>query len=97
MVEGLMVSAARESITGDAQTLLLKLRTLIEEGNARRVLIKHEGRTVAAFPLTGGVIGDVVARTLSTIGLVAVLKDCSLEIEKTNNFVIAGAPNAKAS
>jgi hypothetical protein len=58
-----MVSPARESITGDAQTLLLKLRTLIDEGNVRRVLVKHDGRTVAAFPLTGGIIGDVVART----------------------------------
>jgi hypothetical protein len=72
----------RELIKGDAETLLLKLRALIDEGNVRRVFVKHDGRTVAAFPLMTGVIGSVVARTLAAIGIVAVLKDCTLEIEK---------------
>ena len=81
-----MVSTTRESFSGDAETLLLKLRAQIDEGNVQRVLVKHEGRTVAAFPLKGGV-GDVIAHTLSAIGIVAVLKDCRLEVEKDRNFV----------
>ena len=92
-----MVSTTRESFSGDAETLLLKLRAQIDEGNVQRVLVKHEGRTVAAFPLTGGVIGDVIAHTLSAIGIVAVLKDCRLEIEKDHNFVSEDLLHAKAS
>jgi hypothetical protein len=86
----------RELIKGDTETLLLKLRALIDEGDVRRVLVKHNGRTVAAFPLMTGVIGTVVARTLAAIGIVAVLKDCSLEIEKDSD-VSDDLPEAKAS
>ena len=86
----------RELIKGDAETLLLKLRAVIDEGNVRRVLVKHNGRTVAAFPLMTGVVGTVVARTLAAIGIIAVLKDCSLEIEKDSE-VSDDLPEAKAS
>jgi hypothetical protein len=83
-------------IKGDAETLILSLRTAIDEGNVRRVHVKHNGRTVAAFPLMTGVIGTVVARTLAAIGIVAVLKDCTLEIER-NSDVSEDLPEAKAS
>jgi hypothetical protein len=86
----------RELIKGDVETLLLKLRAVIDEGTVRRVLVKHNGRTVAAFPLMTGVIGNVVARTLAAIGIVAELKDCSLEIEKDSE-VSDDLPEAKAS
>jgi hypothetical protein len=86
----------RELIKGDAETLILKLRAAIDEGSVRRVLVKHNGRTVAAFPLMTGVIGTVVARTLAAIGIVAVLKDCTLEIER-NSDVSEDLPEAKAS
>ena len=86
----------REFIKGDTQTLLLKLKAVIEEGYAKRVLVKHDGRTVAAFPLMKGVVGSVVARTLAAIGIIAVLKDCSLEIEKDTE-ASGNLPEAKAS
>ena len=86
----------RESIEGDTDTLLLKLRTVMDDGNVRRVLIKHNGRTVAAFPLLSGVVGTAVARTLGAIGIIAVLKGCSLEIEKDSE-VSDDLPEAQAS
>jgi hypothetical protein len=86
----------RELIKGDTETLLLKLRAVIDEGYAKRVLVKHNGRTVAAFPLMKGVVGTVVARTLAAIGIIAVLKDCSLEIEKDTE-ASGNLPEAKAS
>jgi len=86
----------RELIKGDTETLLLNLRAVIDDGNVRRVLVKHDGRTVAAFPLMRGVIGTVVARTLAAIGIIAVLKDCSLEIEKDSELS-DDLPEAKAS
>ena len=60
-----------------------KLKELIHEGNVRRVVIQHEGRTVAEFPLTAGVVGTVLAPVLAAVGaLVALLKDCTIKIER---------------
>ena len=86
----------RELINGDTNTLLLKLRAVMDDGNVRRGLVRHNGRTVAAFPLLRGVVGTAVARTLGAIGIIAVLKDCSLEIEKDSE-VSDDLPEAQAS
>ena len=72
-----------ESIKGDAGTIVEKVKALIHEGNVRRVVVKHQGRTVAEFPLTAGVVGAVVAPVLAAIAaIVAMLKDCTLDIER---------------
>jgi len=72
-----------ETIKGDGEALLRKLRDLIHEGNVRRIIVRHEGRVVAEFPLTAGVVGVVLAPALAAIGaLVAVLKDCSIDLER---------------
>ena len=43
-----------------------------------------EGRTVAEFPMTVGVVGAVVAPILAAVGaLAAVLTECSIEVERT--------------
>jgi hypothetical protein len=86
----------RELINGDTDTLVLKLRAVMDDGNVRPVLVKHDGRTVAAFPLLRGVVGTAIARTLGAIGIIAVLKDCSLEIEKDSEASDA-LPEAQAS
>jgi hypothetical protein len=63
--------------------LLDKLKQIIHEGNTRRIVVKHENCTVAEFPLTAGVVGAVFAPILAAIGaLVALLKDCSIEVER---------------
>jgi hypothetical protein len=47
------------------------------------VIVQHEGRTVAEFPLTAGVVGAVLAPVLAAIGaLVALLKDCTIQVER---------------
>lgn len=72
-----------ESIKGDASTIVEKLKALIHEGNVRRVVVKHQGRTVAEFPLTAGVVGAVIAPVLAAVAaIVAMLKDCTLDIER---------------
>jgi len=49
----------------------------------RCVIIQHEGRAVAEFPLTAGVVGAVLAPVLASIGvLVALLHDCTIHVEK---------------
>jgi hypothetical protein len=72
-----------ETIRIQGSELLEKLKQIIHEGNARRVVIKQGEHVVAEFPLTAGVVGTLLAPVLAAIGaLVALLKECSIEIER---------------
>lgn len=72
-----------EAVKGDAHTIVDKVKAIVHEGNVRRIIVQHEGRTVAEFPLTAGVVGAVLAPALAAIGaLVAMLKDCTIQIER---------------
>lgn len=72
-----------ESIKGEGEVILDQLKDLLREGNIRRIRIQHQGRTVAEFPLAVGVIGVVFAPVVAAVGaLVALLKDCTIEIER---------------
>ena len=74
-----------ESIKGDAHTILERLKAIVHEGNVRRVVVKHQGRTVAEFPLTAGVVGAVIAPVLAAIAaIVAMLKDCTIDVERVD-------------
>ena len=82
-----------ESIKGDANTIAEKLKGIVHEGNVRRVVVKHDGRTVAEFPLTAGVVGAVLA---AVAAIAAMLKDCTLEIERVDHDVKPEPPRAAA-
>ena len=72
-----------ESFKAEGGSVLAKIKALIHEGNVRRVVIQHEGRSVAEFPLTAGVVGAVLAPVLAAIGaLVALLQDCTIQVER---------------
>ena len=78
-----MAKTIWESIRTESENVVEKLKQLIHEGNVRRVVIQHQGRTVAEFPLTPGVVGPVVAPVLAAIGaIVALLKDCTIQVER---------------
>jgi hypothetical protein len=73
-----------ESFKAEGDQIVERLRALVHEGNIRRIVVEHDGRTIAEFPLTVGVIGIVVAPVLAAIGmLVAVLDDCTIQVERT--------------
>jgi len=73
-----------ESIKTESEGVIDNLKKLIHEGNVRRIVVQHEGRTVAEFPVTAGVLGAVLAPVLAAIGaIVAVLKDCTIRVERT--------------
>ena len=60
------------------------VKKVLHEGNVRRIVIKQEGRTVAEFPMTVGVVGAVVAPVLAAVGaLAAVLTECTIEVERS--------------
>jgi hypothetical protein len=88
-----------ESIKSEGANVVEKLRQIIHEGNVRRVVVKQGGRTVAEFPLTAGVVGAVLAPVLAAIGaLVALLKDCSIEVEREKtDLVEPSEPRSAAS
>jgi hypothetical protein len=72
-----------ESLKSQGGELLERVKQLVHEGNVRRVIIKQGDHVVAEFPLTAGVVGTVLAPVLAAIGaLIALLKDCSIEVER---------------
>ena len=74
-----------ESFKAGTDAVMDKLRELIHEGNVRRVVVEHQGRTIAEFPLTVGVVGAVLAPVVAAIGaLVALLKDCTIHVERVD-------------
>jgi hypothetical protein len=73
----------KETIKVTADQLVDAVKKLVHEGNVRRVIIKQDGRTIAEFPLTVGVIGAVLAPMLAAVGAIAaVATDCTVEVER---------------
>ena len=79
-----MAETKKETFQLQGGQLLDKVRQLVHEGNVRRITVKHDARTVAEFPLTVGVVGTIFAPILAAIGaLSALLADCTIEVERT--------------
>ena len=77
-------STFKESFKVAADQLVDAVKKLVHEGNVRRIVIKQDGRTVAEFPMSIGVVGAVFAPVLAAVGaLAAVLTECTIEIERT--------------
>ncbi len=72
-----------ETIRLQGSEILDRVKQIVQEGNARRIVIKQGDRVVAEFPLTAGVVGALLVPVLAAIGaLIALLKDCSIEVER---------------
>lgn len=69
-------------LSGDA--IIEKIKSIVKEGNARKIIIKNEnGETVAEFPLTVGAVGALLAPILAAVGAIAgLLTKCTLVVEK---------------
>ncbi len=73
-----------QKLNAKGTALVDELKDIVREGNVRRVVVKQGTRPVAEFPLTAGVVGVVFAPVLAAIGaLVALLNDCTIEVERT--------------
>ena len=72
-----------QSFKAEGASIVERLKAILHEGNARRVVVEHEGRTIAEFPLTVGVVGAVLAPIAAAIGaLVALVQDCTIHVER---------------
>lgn len=68
----------------EGKDLLGYVQRVLDEGNARRIIIKQKGKTIVEFPLTIGVVGAVIAPLLAAVGAIAaVATECSIEIERS--------------
>ena len=72
-----------ESFKAEGNNVAEKLKDMLKEGNVRRVVVEHDGRTVAEFPLSIGVVGVVLAPVFAAVAaVVALVKDCTIKIER---------------
>lgn len=74
----------QETFHVKGEELKQKIKEIIAEGNARRIIIKNKsGKTLIEFPVTVGVIGVVLAPVWLAIGgIAAVVAECSITVEK---------------
>jgi hypothetical protein len=72
-------------VSGD--DIMNKVKEIIREGNARRIIIKNEkDETIMEFPLSIGAVGVVLAPIFAAIGtLTALATNCTIVVEKRNN------------
>jgi hypothetical protein len=74
----------KESFKVAAEQAVDAVKKVLHEGNVRRIVIKQDGRTVAEFPLSVGVVGAGFAPVLAAVGAIAaVLSECTIEVERT--------------
>ena len=76
----------RESFKVSGDEILTKIKEIIEEGNARRIIIKNDkDETIMEFPLSIGAIGVVLAPIFAAVGTLAALAtNCTIVVEKRN-------------
>lgn len=74
----------QESFKVSGDELLGKIKEIIREGNARRVIIKNEkNEIIMEFPLTVGAIGVVLAPIFAAVSTLAALAShCTIVVEK---------------
>ena len=73
-----------ESFRVSGDEILDKVKEIIREGNARKIIIKNEKeKTIMEFTLTIGAIGAVIAPIFAAVGVIAALStDCTIIVEK---------------
>jgi len=81
------VRVSMDEIKVKSGELVDKVKEIIEEGNARRVIIKKEDRTMLEFPLSVGVGGATAAifftPVLAAVGaLAALVTDVKILVER---------------
>src|SRR5947207_412593 len=87
--------AWQEELSATGDEVVARVKQRVQQGNVRRVIIKHEGRTLVEFPLTIGVVGALLAPQLAALGAVAaLLTKCTIAVERAAPEPAEGAPGA---
>ena len=74
----------RESFSVSGEKIIEKVKEIVREGNARKIIIKNEkDEIIAEFPLTAGAVGVLLAPALAALGAIAALvTKCTVIVEK---------------
>lgn len=74
----------REYFKVSGDEILTKIKEIIKDGNATRIIIKNEkDETIMEFPLTVGAIGIVLAPIFAAVGTITALATkCTIIVEK---------------
>lgn len=74
----------QEEFRVNGEELLSKIKELIKEGTARRIIIKNEdGGTIMELPLAIGAVGVLIAPVLAAVGaLAALMTKCTIVVIK---------------
>lgn len=74
----------KESFKVTGENLLAKIRSLVQEGNVRRItIVDKNGKELITLPLTIGVVGAILAPALAAIGAIAALvTECTITVER---------------
>jgi hypothetical protein len=74
----------RETFRVSGDELSAKIKEIIKEGNATRVLIRNDkDETIMEFPLTVGAVGILLAPIFAAVGALAALAmDYTIVVEK---------------
>ena len=80
-----MTEKHEETFKINGEDLVAKIKELLREGNINKITIKDkDGKTIAVFPVTVGVVGLLFAPALAAIGAIAALvTECSITVERT--------------
>jgi hypothetical protein len=73
-----------EEFKVSGEEILKKVKEVIKEGNARKIIIKNEkDESIMEIPLTFVVVGAVLLPVLAAVGAIAgILTKCTLVVEK---------------
>ncbi len=72
-----------EQIQVRGNDLIDSVRSLIREGNVRRIIIRQDGRTLVEFPVTVGALGALLVPSLAALGAVAALvTECTILVQR---------------
>ena len=82
-----------QKLKQQAEIVVEKIKALVKDGSASRVILKRHGETLLNLSLNTGIVGAVVGLKAApflvlTTALVSFGMDCEIEIEKTDGTII---------
>jgi len=76
-------TSRKEEFRVSGGELVEKVKEIVHEGNIRRIIVKHDDKTVVEIPVTVGVIGALIAPQIAALGVIgALLTKCTIIVEK---------------
>lgn len=77
----------QEEFAVSSGDLVNKVKSLLHEGNVRRIIVKDEkGRVLLEIPVTVGIVGVLLAPWLAALGAIAALATrCTIVVERVES------------